>query len=116
MKKMKNLKKAIEKLNAPIVLEAFDEFDEEITDSPFSFKVRECDGHIEVYDSNECYSVDYAYETFCQMCDLAREFGFEKPTEITDRIHDNLTEAVKKDFGKDAYLEWYDSVVMWVCE
>ena len=116
MKKMKNLREAIEKLNAPMVLEADEEFDEMTLDSPFNFKIRESDGCIEVYDSNEEYSVYYGEEMYCLMCDGAKEFGFEKPTEVRDTVHEKLLKAVKKDFGKDAYLEWYDSVVMVVCE
>lgn len=116
MKKMSNLKKAIAELNAPIMLEADDEFEEMIIDSPFKFKIRESDGQIEIYDSNEMYGIYYDEEMYCLMHDAAKEFGFEEPKEVRDTVHEKLLDAVKKDFGEDAFLDWYDSVVMMVCK
>ena len=55
---MKNLKLAIEKLNAPT------KYEDEKLESPFDFKLVEENGSIKIYDSNEAYYIDwqgYAY-------------------------------------------------------
>ena len=103
---MKNIKEAIKELNAP------EEIEGEMFESPFNFKIREYEDHIEIYDSNENYHSDYAYESYYMACSIADEFGFKPPKEMTDDVYDALNEAVKKDFGKDAYIDWYDHVTM----
>ena len=106
--KMRNLKKAIAELNAP------KEFDGDVIESQFDFTIREENGRIEVFDKNECYCMYYAEEVYCMMMDAAAEFGFEPPSEVSDNVFEKLEAAVKEDFGKDAYIGWYDNVVMCV--
>lgn len=109
-KKLKHLETAIAELNAPY------EIDGETMESNFDFVLEERDGILCLYDRNECYHYDYAYGTYCMMCDLADEFGTEPPTEMTDSVHDKLEDALRKDWGKGAYLDWYDNVIMMVCD
>ena len=114
-KKMTNLTKVLAELNAPRTFEF--EGETETFDSPFNFVTRETDdGRLEVFDSNEAYWIDYDYDSFVGMCDLAEEFGFERPTEMTDSVHDKIEQAIKLDLGDDAYLEWQNSVVMLIAQ
>jgi len=109
---MENLKKAVAELNKPIMVDG-EEFDR-----GFNFVIREDyerEGDLVVFDANENYNYDYNDNNYWLMVEAAEEFGLEKPTKYPeDTIHEKLEEAVKKDFGKSAYLEWYDSVVMMV--
>ena len=88
-KQFTNLDKVIANLNAPTTYE-----DGETLNSQFKFEYRVYDNAIDLYDSNENYNINYLDEvnSLTRMC--AREFGFEK------------------DFGKDAFIEWENSVVM----
>lgn len=95
--------KVIAKLNAPI--------DDDV-ESLFRFKVVDYPDHIEIYDANEQYNIDYDDESYYLAVDAADEFGFEKPKYDESSVTKSIRDAVKKDFGKDAYPEWQDSVRM----
>lgn len=95
--------KVVAKLNAPI--------DDDV-ESLFRFKVVDYPDHIELYDANEQYNIDYDDEAFYLAVDAADEFGFEKPKYDESSVTKSIRDAVKKDFGKDAYPEWQDSVRM----
>ena len=95
--------KVVAKLNAPI--------DDDV-ESLFRFKVVDYPDHIEIYDANEQYNIDYDDEAFYLAVDAADEFGFEKPKYDESSVTKSIRDAVKKDFGKDAYPEWQDSVRM----
>lgn len=109
---MNNLMKAIEELNKPI------EVDGEKYATGFNFVIRENyfrDGDLVVFDANEKYYSGYNEENYYLMLAASEEFGFEPPTDIgEDSIFNSLEEAVKKDFGEKAYLEWGDNVVICV--
>lgn len=102
-----HLKKVISDLNADIVDE-----DGEVIDSVYDFKIEEYPDHLRIYDSNECYHIDYLEEMNSLAYQAADEFGFEYSPMTEDNIFEELNEAVKADFGKDKYLEWEDNVVM----
>lgn len=107
MKELKNLKKIVEELNAPTVYE-----DGFTCESVFDFKIREGEYGWQIYDSNEQYNIDYLEELNANLYDCAMEFGFPYKPAKEDDIYNELLAAVQKDFGKDYYLEWEDSVVM----
>lgn len=107
MKELKNLKKVIEELNAPIVYE-----DGFTTDALFDFKIRETENGWQIYDSNEYYNIDYLETLNAEMYECGMEFGCKFATITEDNVYEKLMKAIKKDFGKDYYLEWEDSVVM----
>lgn len=112
MKKLTNLEKVIKELNAPTVYE-----DDEVFESQFDFTYRIQNNAygqtcIYVYDKNENYYIDYAYDNHIQMLDLAREFGFKVDKNWDDEIHNRLNAAIKKDLGDDIYFEWNDNVVL----
>ena len=50
--------------------------------------------------------------------ECAEEFGFEyeTPKSIIEEITKKLEIALKKDLHYSVYLEWNDSVVMYVCK
>ena len=105
---MKELQKALEKLNALYVI------DGETFESEFSFKVKEEDDVIFIYDENENYTIDYLEEKNALMQEASFEFGFIfKPIEV-DEIYEKIEKAIKKDFGKDAVLDWYDNMTLCV--
>ena len=106
MKKMKNLQEAINKLNAP------KEYDGEIFESHFKFVVKEEDGKIIIVDENENYYIDYLEEQNSLLYDCANELGFEFKPMLEDKIMEQLEEAIKKDFGKDGYIEWHTNIEM----
>ena len=113
--KTTNLDKVLAELNAPKT------YDGETFESLFNFKTRVVDDHysnsgkrFEIFDANECYYIDYAYENHVGLCQIADEFGFEPPTSYNDDVHDKIEAAVKKDFGEESYLEWVNNVVMMV--
>ena len=97
-----NIDKLVQKLNA----------DNGDLESLFRFKVVDYPDHIELYDANEQYNIDYDDEAFYLAVDAADEFGFEKPKYDESSVTKSIRDAVKKDFGKDAYPEWQDSVRM----
>lgn len=110
MKNLKNLKKVIERLNAPKEYNYDGEI--EICESSFNFKLEERNGELVLFDENENYYIDYLEECNQLMYDCSREFGFEFEPQSIDKIHEELEEAIKKDLGKESYLEWLDPVVM----
>ena len=102
-----NLEKTIKKLNAPY------EWEDGTTDkSEFDFQYKICPDHIEIFDANEYYNIDYLENKNCMLSERAWEFGFEFEPETEDDIHNKLERAIKKDLGDDKYLEWEDSVIM----
>ena len=113
--KTTNLDKVLAELNAPY------EIDGETFESSFDFTTRVVDDHysnsgkrLEIFDRNECYYIDYAYESYLMAREFADEFGFETPTDYSDDVHNKIEAAVKKDFGEESYLEWVNNVVMMV--
>ena len=105
---MKKLQKALEMFNTPSII------DGETFESEFSFKVKEEDDVIFIYDENENYTIDYLEEKNALMQDASFEFGFSfKPIEV-DEIYEKIEKAIKKDFGKDAVLDWYDNMTLCV--
>ena len=104
---MKNLLKVIKKLNAPVVIAG------EAYPSDFDFKVRREDGGLlTIYDANERYHIDYLYEQNCLLECCAEEFGFDFVPLAEDKIMNQLTAAVRADFGDDAYIDWLDGIEM----
>ena len=105
---MKNLTIVLNELNSMSVI------DGETFESEFSFKVKEEDDAIFIYDENENYTVNYLEEKNALMQDASFEFGFSfKPIEV-DEIYEKIEKAIKKDFGKDAVLDWYDNMTLCV--
>lgn len=107
---MKNLKNVIEKLNAPT------EYDGEIFESLFNFIIEQDNNLIYIVDTNEHYYIDYLEEQNCLLKDCAEEFGVDFKPMLHDKIMEQLEEAVKKDFGKNAYIEWYTNIEMIVAK
>ena len=85
-----------------------------LNESTFSFKVRENEDLIFIYDENENYTIDYLEEKNALMEEASFEFGFLCNPIEEDEIYDKIEKAVKKDFGKDTILEWYDHVTLCV--
>lgn len=105
---MKELQKALEMLNTPSII------DGETFESVFSFKVKEEDDVIFIYDENENYTVNYLEEKNALMEEASFEFGFNfNPIEV-DEVYETLEKAVKDDFGKSTILDWYDHVTLCV--
>ena len=105
---MKNLTIVLNELNSLFVV------DGEKFESTFSFKVRENEGLIFIYDENENYTIDYLEEKNALMQEASFEFGFIfKPIEV-DEIYEKIEKAIKKDFGKDTVLDWYDNMTLCV--
>ena len=103
---MKELQKALEMLNTPSII------DGETFESVFSFVLKEEDGVIFIYDENENYTIDYLEEKNALMQEASFEFGFSfKPIEV-DEIYEKIEKSIKKDFGKDAVLDWYDNMTL----
>lgn len=114
MKNLKNLQKTIEKLNKPTMIEFEDGI--EMFESEFNFQIEERNGNLVIYDKNENYNIDYLENLNDELTSILDEFEFGKfEPETVDKIHEELEEAIKKDLGKDAFLEWEDSVVMIIC-
>lgn len=106
-----NLEKTIKKLNAPMTWT--DEDGETYSEnSEFDFTYKICDTHIEIWDNNECYNIDYLEELNALHYGCAMEFGYKFEPITEDEVHDKLERAVKKDLGEDKYLEWEDNVRM----
>lgn len=103
---MKNLIKAIADLNAPRVI------DDEIYGTLFNFKIRKEEGVIHIYDEHEHYHIDYLEHANYTIKEIADELGFEFEPIKEDKVMNQLLEAIRKDFGKDAYIEWEDNVEM----
>lgn len=103
---MKNLTIVLNELNSMFVV------DGEKFESEFSFKVKEEDDVIFIYDENENYTVNYLEEKNALMEEASFEFCFNfKPIEV-DEVYEYIEKAVKDDFGKNAILEWYDHVTL----
>lgn len=105
---MKNLTIVLNELNSLFVI------DGETFESEFSFKVKEEDDVIFIYDENENYTVNYLEEKNALMEEASFEFGFLCNPIEEDEIYDKIEKAVKGDFGKDIILEWYDHVTLCV--
>lgn len=106
-----NLEKTIKKLNAPMTWT--DEDGETYSESSeFDFTYKICDTHIEIWDNNEYYNIDYLEELNALHYGCAMEFGYKFEPIREDEVHDKLEQAIKKDLGKDKYLEWEDNVKM----
>ena len=105
---MKALQKVLEELNSPKIIEG------EKYDSNFKFITRREDGCLFIYDEYENYHIDYLEELNWLMHDCAEEFGTEFKPILVDKIHEEIKEAIKKDFGESADLDWYDNVTMCV--
>lgn len=103
---MKHLAEAIKKLNLPSTI------DGEEYESLFNFETRIENGLIKLYDANESYHIDYLEEKNSLMYSCAEEFGFTFKPIKEDKVMKRLLEAVQADFGKDAYIEWENNVVM----
>lgn len=108
MLEMKNLQKALDKFNAPQIIDG-DEFK-----SNFKFTTRREGNLLFIYDEYENYHIDYLEELNWLMHDCAEEFGTEFKPILVDEIHEEIKEAIKKDFGESADLDWYDNVAMCV--
>lgn len=107
-KELKNLMKAIEELNAPVKLE-----DGETMESEFRFVLEpQGNGTYHLYDANECYHIEWYFDRYYMLCDVAREFGFDEPEDANDRVMEKLEKALQMDVGKEAYIDWYDNVRM----
>ena len=105
---MKELQKALEMLNTPSII------DGETFESEFSFKVKEEDDVIFIYDENENYTIDYLEEKNALIQEASFEFGFIFKSIEVDEIYEKIEKAIKKDFGKDAVLDWYDNMTLCV--
>lgn len=106
-----NLEKTIKSLNAPMTWT--DEDGETYSEnSEFDFTYKICDTHIEIWDNNEYYNIDYLENKNYMLSERAWEFGFKFEPETEDEVHDKLEQAIKKDLGENKYLEWEDSVKM----
>ena len=110
MKKLTHLNETIKELNAPSVING------ETFESEFEFVVVEENDRLYLFDTKENYYIDYLEEQNCLMYDVACEFGFIFEAETIDKIHEQLEQAIKKDLGKDAFLEWQDPVKMLIVE
>lgn len=104
-----NLEKAIEELNAPKVYEDGEEMESSFK---FTYSYSSLNKYIYIYDINEAYSIDYLDELNSLGRLYAREFGFEYQPTTEDEIFNKLEKAIKKDLGKDKYIEWEDNIVM----
>jgi hypothetical protein len=106
MKKLTHLEAAIAKLNKPIVA------DGETIDDGFNFILRLEDGIYYLFDKTEQYHYDYQEDLDYLMADFAAENDMEFEADGIDHIFEDLEKALKQDYGKDAYLDWYDNVSM----
>ena len=106
MTTLQNLKETIKELNAPSVI------DGETYESSFNFIIQEKNNRFYLFDENESYHIDYLEEQNALMYDCSLEFGFKFEAETIDKIHEKLEQAIKKDLGQDAYLEWENNVRM----
>ena len=108
IEKLKNLRKVIDKLNAPRTFEF--EGETETYESPFEFVIKERTDinedktpSIAIYDRNEEYNIDYEENMSCL---LGHHYE--------DDILPQLENAIKKDLGNEYYIEHYDSVLMYI--
>lgn len=104
-KEPKHLKELISKLNKPV------EFEDEVFEPIFNFTLEQRDGQWFLYDSNEQYTINYEEDQMYFYQQVADEFGAKIP-DVSDDIFPQLEQAIKADFGDDAYFEWEDSVTM----
>ena len=102
---MNNLRTAIAELNSMI------ELDGHIFDSMYDFTTEEDGEQIIIFDRNDAYHIDSAEDNYYAVCQFCDEHGLEKPV-MHDSVCEKLDEAVKADFGEDAYLDWEDNVRM----
>ena len=105
---MKALQKVLEELNAPQIIGG-EEFK-----SNFKFTTRREGNLLFIYDEREYYHIDYLDDQNWLMRDCAQEFGYEFKPILVDEIHEKIKQAVKKDFGENVDLDWYDNVSMCV--
>lgn len=106
MTTLQNLQDTIKELNAPSVI------DGETYESSFDFVIQEHNNRVYLFDKNENYHIDYLEELNESMYDLSFEFGFKFKAETVDKIHEKLEQAIKKDLGESAYIEWETNVKM----
>lgn len=106
MKKLNNLLSTINKLNEPMII------DGRQYESEFHFVL---EGN-ELYDKNETYNIDYLETMNCAYQEFNDEFGPYFKYEDEDKIMKKLEDAVKKDLGKNAYIDWVNSVRMVICK
>lgn len=104
-KSASNLQKLIDELNASSTI------DGEKIESSFKFKLVEENGQLFLFDENENFTINYEEDMAYMYQDIVDEFGGKMP-EVLDTITPRIEEAVKADFGKDAYIEWEDTVRM----
>jgi len=104
-KEPKHLKELIIKLNKPV------EFEDEVFEPIFNFNLEQRDGQWFLYDANEQYTFNYEEDQMYFYQQVADEFGAKIP-DVSDDIFPQLEQAIKADFGNDAYFEWEDSVTM----
>lgn len=117
-RKLKNLKKVIDELNAPVLIPDIEE--EETQEkksflevpSQFAFVL---DSDNTIYDANEEYTINYEEDLRYLYADLAYEFGGFSILEVYDSIKPKLEEGLKKDLGPDAYLEWESNTRLIIC-
>lgn len=111
-KDLKNLKKAIKELNSSTTVE-WEDGSKDVFESDFEFTLEKRNGQLVIYDKKENYHIDYVENLNYELSALMYEFEFEKLIEESeDKIYNQLEEAVKKDLGKDYFLDWENSVVM----
>lgn len=101
MKRLTNLTKLLAELNKK---------DEE-GNQMFDFKTKTNGGFLFIYDANENYSVNYEYDMNCMLQEAADEFGFKYEYQ-EDKIIKKLNEAVQKDLGQGAYIDWETHLTM----
>ena len=81
---MNALQKVLEKLNALYVI------DGKAFESEFSFKVKEEDDVIFIYDENENYTINYLEEKNALMQEASFEFGFSFKQIEVDEIYEKI--------------------------
>ena len=100
-----HLEELIKQLNSPL------DIDGEEFESEFNFELKEEDGTLFLYDTKENYTINYEEDQYYMYQEFVAEFGGRMP-EVLDKITPQIIEAVKADFGKDAYVEWENNVRM----
>lgn len=105
--KMNNLRNYINELNA----EAYNfDFDFRALTEDEAKELNIDNGAYWLADMNEVYNYDFSYENYCMMCELADEFGFDKPTDCNDSIFDNFRNIIEED--GEGGIDWYDYVMI----
>lgn len=114
--KLTNLENVIKELNSSTSYEFEGKI--ETLESPYHFVYEIENKRIKIYDRNENFNIDCDEEHNAMVYECAEEFGFEyeTPKSIIEEITKKLEIALKKDLHYSVYLEWNDSVVMYVCK